>query len=243
MNPDVEAMLQSICERLPPSERAALVLEPRERGVPGTSMLDRTWLSEQIVLRGQRWSTDDPRVLATLWWYSASVWTIGPTLSSLALFDTVLSADPEDLDLHWLPDSRLTGAHSSRLVVTTNSIDTAGQTLRGLYEQVIPLIAEVGRMRERPLWAIAADSLANRLLWLGRAVGEVDRITGLLDPITDAIGPTLPRARYARTDDHDAMHPHRCSCCLLYLAPQQQKCASCPKGGALRETTRQSVGR
>lgn len=193
-------MLRAVLERLPRSERDSLELGPGERLVPGVAMEDRTWLAQQLSLRGQLWSTDDRRVLVTLWWYSASVWTIGPTLTALALFDKVLSADPADLSRHWLPDSRVTGAYSSRLVPADVPVRAAGQTIRHLYERVIPTLADLGGMRPRPLWAVAADSMANRLLWLGQAVGDVQRVTGLLDPLIDAVGQPLPPPGHATHD-------------------------------------------
>ena len=49
-------------------------------------------------------------------------------------------------------------------------------------------------MRERPLWAIATDSLANQLLTLGRALGDVPAATALAGPLAAAIGAPLPVA-------------------------------------------------
>ncbi len=165
---------------------------------------------------------------------------IGPTLTSLVMGSDLLSAEVPDLDLHWLPDSRVTGATSRRVLHGDDRLALAGESLRSLYSHVLPILAEYGHMRERPLWAIAADAIANRLLWLGRALSSelenVKRVTSLLDPLTEQIGGPLPLTRYTRTDDFEAMHTHRCSCCLLFLTPQGGKCASCPRGGDLRVT-------
>jgi hypothetical protein len=82
-------------------------------------------------------------------------------------------------------------------------------------------------MRERPLWAIATDSLANRLLALGRALGDVPRVTGLAAPLAAAVSPQLPAPRYV--DVAGARFTRRTSCCLLYRVPHEPMCTSCPR--------------
>jgi hypothetical protein len=230
MTTEAARVLGAVLGRLPATERSPLVLGPEERPVPASRVTDRGWLTEQLRLRGERWSTDDARVLGTLWWYSASAWVIGPTLASLVLGESVLSAHPDDLELHWLPDSRITGATSTRVLSTSGpAVLEAARTIRQLYDRVIPALATLADMRPRPLWAIAADALADRLLWLGRACDDLDRATSLLDPLVDAVGRPLPRARYERTPAPDGPRTHRCSCCLLYLTPSQHMCGSCPR--------------
>ena len=62
-------------------------------------------------------------------------------------------------------------------------------------------------MRERPLWAIATDSLANQLLTLGRALGDVaarDRAGRHRWPRRSA--PPLPAPRYVDVGRR-AVHP------------------------------------
>jgi ferric iron reductase protein FhuF len=82
-------------------------------------------------------------------------------------------------------------------------------------------------MRERPLWAIATDSLADRLLALGRAVGDVPRVTALAAPLADAVGPPLPAPRYE--DVAGRRFVRRASCCLLYRVPGWPLCTACPR--------------
>lgn len=226
--PDPAQLLDALLGRLDRDQHSPFTLGVDEHRVAATSMVDRDWLDEQLRLRGLRWGTDDARVLVTLWWYSASSWVVGPTLISLALGDTVLSADLEDLTLHWLPDSRITGAASSRVMPAGRApIDTAAETLRGLFERVVPVLARSAEVGPRPLWAIAADSIANRLLGIGRGVGEVERVTALLHPLSRAIGPSMPKPAY--TGAGPTTETRRVSCCLLYLAPGQTKCGFCPK--------------
>jgi hypothetical protein len=88
-------------------------------------------------------------------------------------------------------------------------------------------VAEAGRMRERPMWAIATDSLANQLLALGRALGDVPTVTGLAAPLAAAIGPPLPAPRYV--DVPRGRVTRRASCCLLVEVPGQAMCTSCPR--------------
>lgn len=226
-------LLAALVARFPADRRAPLVLGADERLVSAVSCADPAWLAEQIGLRSRRWGTDDRRVLATLWWYSASSWVVGPTLTSLALGDDVLSADPADLELHWLTDSRITGATSSRVLTTGAQVDgapaveVAAGTLRRLYDHIIPALATFAEIPPRPLWALAADALATRLLFIGRAVGEVDRVSTLLGPLVDAIGSPMPPTTCRGVGP--AMETKRISCCLLYLAPEQSKCSFCPK--------------
>jgi ferric iron reductase protein FhuF len=82
-------------------------------------------------------------------------------------------------------------------------------------------------MRQRPLWAIATDSLANRLLALGRAAGDVAGATRLAAPLAEAMGSPLPRPRYV--DVRGTRFTRRASCCLLYRIPHQPLCTSCPR--------------
>ena len=87
-------------------------------------------------------------------------------------------------------------------------------------------------MRPRPLWAIAADSLANQLLALGRAVGDVGAATALAGRLAAAVGPPLPAPRYVdvpRPGGGTARFTRRASCCLAYLVPHDVVCTSCPR--------------
>ncbi|MBM9466576.1 (2Fe-2S)-binding protein [Nakamurella leprariae] len=234
---DARSVLAEVLAAVPADEHGPLVPGPGTTPVPFARALERDWLADQIGLRGQRWGTDDPRTLATLWWYSASVWVQCPSLASLVVAGRALSPRLDEVTMHWLPDSRITGSTCAAVLPGTDQVAALGAALRETFAAVIPVVAELGGgIRERPLWAIASDSLANRLLWIGRAVGDVTGATALAVPLARAIGAPFPVPRYvdvapdpARPDHDLARFTRRCSCCLLYEAPGADKCTSCPK--------------
>ena len=83
-------------------------------------------------------------------------------------------------------------------------------------------------MRERPLWAIATDSLANQLLALGPGAGRRagrDRARRRRWPPRSA--PPLPAPRYV--DVAGARFTRRASCCLIVRLPRGPLCTSCPR--------------
>jgi hypothetical protein len=111
--------------------------------------------------------------------------------------------------------------------VATGAGQDPAADLRATIAAVVGVVAEAGRMRERPLLAIATDSIANRLLDLGRALGQVSRITALAGPLADAVGAPLPSPRYV--DVAGARFVRRGSCCLLDHTPHGALCTSCPR--------------
>jgi len=212
-----------------------------EVAVPANSVRDPEWMREQIRLRGLIWNTEDTRVLATLWWYSASARMIAPTIASLVITGEPLSPELDDLWLHNKPDSRLSGVTSTAVLpvpsndTTTATYETAapvlatlGAALHKLFAAVIPAVAAAGHMRERPLWALATDAIAGRLLWAGEACGDVERASSMAEPLVAAVNGPMPAPRYTQRATDDRMVTKRVSCCLLYRAPGQHKCRGCP---------------
>jgi ferric iron reductase protein FhuF len=134
-----------------------------------------------------------------------------------------------------LADTRLHLLSGSAPVAATTCAAGPGdlaEELRATLAAVVGAVAEAGEMRPRPLWAIATDSLANRLLALGRAVGDVGAATALAGPLAAAVGPPLPAPRYVdvpRPDGSTARFTQRASCCLAYLVPHDVVCTSCPR--------------
>ena len=193
---------------------------------PAERLADPAWTAELLALRSTRsgapgQGSEDLRVLATLWWYSASSVLLTPPLAGLVT-GIPLSARLGDLTVSLLPSlvpisAEATGPGSGDLAADLRMSLTA----------VVAAVAEAGRMRERPLWAIATDSLADRLLVLGRAVGDVGRATARAAPLAAAIGPVLPVPRYE--DVGSSRFVRRASCCLLYRVPAGTTCTSCPR--------------
>jgi hypothetical protein len=201
---------------------AALGLVPPSSAevVPATALADPVWTAELLALRARAARSTDLRVLATVWWYSVSTVLVTPSLAGLVA-GVPLSGRLGDITVSLLP-----GVQPIAAVATAVDGDLAGD-LRASLSAVISAVAQAGRMRERPLWAIATDSLANQLLAIGRAVGDVPAVTALAGPLAAAIGPPLPVPRYV--DVGGARFTRRASCCLVVELPGGDLCTSCPR--------------
>jgi ferric iron reductase protein FhuF len=204
---------EAVAARIPGAVGFGLVVPAGAPVVPATVLADPAWTAE--VLRG----APDARVAATVWWYSLSLVLLTPPLAGLVV-GVPLSARLPDLAVAF-PHGRPTAA------VSSGDGGDPGADLRATLAAVVAAVAEAGRMRERPLWAIATDSLANRLLALGEAVGDVGRATGLAERLAVAVGPPLPAPRYE--DVGGRRFVRRASCCLLDRLPGMPTCTSCPQ--------------
>ena len=229
---------------MPGAAGLGLVPPPSAALVPGAVLADPAWHAEVLAARVSRQGTADRRVLATVWWYSLSAVLLTPPLAGLAT-GSPLSARLDDTSLYLLTGGRPVAAASSAAFAgpECSAVDGSGgglpvgrpgslpygvgQELRTALGAVVAAIAEAGGARERPLWAIAADSIAGRLLALGQALGTVPEVTALAGPLGAAVGPPLPGPRYV--DVAGARFVHRVSCCLLYRVPAEQMCLSCPR--------------
>jgi ferric iron reductase protein FhuF len=209
-----------VAARIPGAAALGLVPPPAAEVVPATVLADPAWTVARLASRARQQGSADRRVLATVWWYSASAVLLTPPLAGL-LAGVPLSGRLEDTSVSLLP-----GGLPAAAVAAAGGKDLAGD-LRDSLAAVITAVAEAGRMRERPLWAIATDSLANQLLTLGRALGDVPTVTAEARPLAAAIGPPLPEPRYV--DVAGARFTRRASCCLMYLLPGQPLCTSCPR--------------
>ena len=210
----------AVAARIPGAAALGLLPPPAAEMVPATVLADPAWTSARLAARARQQGSTDRRVLATVWWYSASTVLLTPPLAGL-LAGVPLSGRLEDTSISMLP-----GGLPAAAVASAGGKDLAAD-LRDSLAAVIAAVAEAGRMRERPLWAIATDSLANRLLVLGRALGDVPAATAVAQPLAAAIGAPLPEPRYV--DVAGARFTHRASCCLMYLLPGQPLCTSCPR--------------
>ncbi|GAA1655241.1 (2Fe-2S)-binding protein [Fodinicola feengrottensis] len=199
---------------------------------PASASTDPAWLDQQIAAAASTYRTADARVAGTMWWYAAS-WAMlaGPLATLLA---TGYPVDPA-LDatfLHVRPGGLVSATHSVR----TLEKDDLPAALRELFQDVITAICEVTKQRDRPLWAIAADSLATQALAAGTAVGDIARGSQVAVEIASAIGDPLPQPRFVDIPykNHESCQRfvHRTSCCLIYLVPGNALCTSCPRRSA-----------
>ena len=209
-----------VAARLPGAGAFGLVVPPGAALVPATLLADPAWTAQLLDARAPRGRPAERRVLATVWWYSASSVLVTPPLAGLVA-GLPLSARLEDLTVALLPGAVPIAA------VSGAGVPDPAEDLRASLAAVVAAVAEAGGMRERPLWAIATDSLANRMLDLGRAAGDPAAATVRARALADAIGDPLPVPRYE--DVGGARFTRRASCCLLYELPSGSMCTSCPR--------------
>ncbi|MFQ1003343.1 (2Fe-2S)-binding protein [Modestobacter sp. SSW1-42] len=216
----------SVAARLPGAGALGLLAPPGAAVVPAVRLADPGWTAQVLAARALRQRTRDRRVLATQWWwYSASSVLLTPALAGLVT-GVRLSARLADTSVHLLA-----GHTPIAATATAGAGDDVAGELHGSLAAVVAAVAEAGGMRARPLWAIATDSLANRLLALGGAVGDVGAVTALAGPLAAAIGGPLPAPRYvdvATPSGGTARFTRRASCCLLDRVPHEVRCTSCP---------------
>lgn len=196
--------------------------------VPATAVLDPAWLGERLAESARRYRTDDPRVAAILWWYSASTVLLTPALATYAVTRWAVDPRPEATTLHMRRDGLPSGARASAVAGDTPS--EVGAALGVGVEAYVAALVGTASVRPRAAWAIAVDSIAGVLLRAGTTIGEAAAATALAEPLvaaaSDAVGQALPRPRYV--DFGRTRFVHRTSCCLLYRAPGQPMCTSCP---------------
>lgn len=200
---------------IPGAAALGLVAPPSAPLVPATRLADPASTAQMIAGR-----TGPSRAAATVWWYSVSAVLLTPALAGLVT-GVPLSGRLADTSLVFRPDGLPVAA------VSTESADDLPAELRETLSAVVAAVAAAGRMRERPLWAIATDSIANQLLALGRALGDVPSATAHAAPLAAAIGAPLPAPRYE--DVAGARFSRRASCCLIEELPSGSRCTSCPR--------------
>jgi hypothetical protein len=206
----------SVAARIPGAAALGLVPPPSARSVPAVDLADPDRVARLI---GARAPTVD-RVTTTVWWYSVSTVLLTPALAGLVT-GVPLSGRLADTSLAFRPDGLPVAAVSS-----AHGDDLAAE-LRETLAGVVAAVATAGGLRERPLWAIATDSIANQLLALGRALGDVPAATAHAAPLAAATGAPLPVPRYV--DVAGARFTRRASCCLMLELPGGAVCTSCPR--------------
>src|SRR5206468_426608 len=101
-----------------------------------------------------------------------------------------LSAAIDDLEVSLGPAGLVSSA-TSRAPGPADPGPSLGETLGA----VIGAVCAAAGLRPRPLWAVAVDGLANRLLTLGRAGGEVERATEVARRLTASMRAPVPSPR------------------------------------------------
>ena len=217
MSGDLQA---AVAARLPGAAALGLVVPPGATVVPGEMLADAGWTARRLAELARRYRTDDRRVLGVLWWYSASAVLVAPAVAGLVT-GLPLSAQPADTEV-----ALLAGALPIAVTSSAPAADVAGELREALSGAVAATVDAAG-VRPRPLWAIATDAIAGRLLEAGRAIGNVPGATTLAERLAAAVGPPLLPPRFV--DVAGVRFVRRVSCCWLYRAPGQPMCTSCPR--------------
>lgn len=190
-------------------------------------MLDGDWMRERLALASRLYGRAPERVLGTVWWYSTSAVLLGQPMRTL-LAGTPADPALEAVTLRILPDGRLLDAYSARTF--DGDLTAFGERLRTALTAAVDAVSAACGAASPALWAIATDSVANQLLLAGQAAGArlsgEQRAVRLADELATAVGPQLPRPRFAQAGPHLVVR--RASCCLIDRIPGGGTCASCP---------------
>jgi hypothetical protein len=181
--------------------------------VSATAIADPSWLAEQLDMCARRFRVGT-RTSGVLWWYSASTVLLGPPAQTYVLGGPVSAPALDAMTLSVHPDGRVLDARAAGTVPRAE----APARVADLVATCVAHVAPASGAPERALWAIASDSLANRVLWAGGA--EADAVAMAADR-------RLPPPRFTAVGGRGVVR--RSSCCLVYESPGQHKCASCPR--------------
>ncbi len=178
---------------------------------PVSAFGDPAWLAAQVAAMARAYRCEDRGVLGVLWWYSASSVLLAPTVESLVVTGKAL--DPAKITVYSHPDGRMLAARSAGVCAAP------GAALHAVLATGAAATSALTGARARVLWAIAADSLANRVLWAG---GDPAFALDLAASVAD-----LPAPRFVSVGGRTIVR--RGSCCLIYQATGGDKCVSCPR--------------
>ncbi|MBA3293911.1 MAG: iron reductase, partial [Geodermatophilaceae bacterium] len=215
---DTPAALQArVLAGIPRALHSLLRPSPGTKPLGAAAITDPDWLPAQLALGGRMWQTDDQHLLATLWWYSASHSLITPTVATLLVTGRAVSPALDDLVLHQFPDGIVGGAHSTAAVPGDGP--AVARALGATLTSVIDAVSAFTKSGIRPLWALATDGLAERLLFFGAALGCVGKARLLAEALCGGIGAPLLAPRYVDVSaptGRTQTFLRRSSCCLLY---------------------------
>lgn len=191
--------------------------------LPASAMTDADWMRDRVADTGRRWDCSDARVNGTLWWYSAS-----STLAFLAVSTAMVTGTAADPSLN---DSRIclrdNGYLAGMVSDTVISVADLPQALGGAFTGIVDALAIASGARTQALWAIAADSIANRSLDVGAALDDRALGSSFASWLVGEMAAPLPTPRFV--DVGGRRFTQRCSCCLLYKTGGADKCTSCPR--------------
>lgn len=188
--------------------------------VPATSVTDPSWLADQLDAAARRYRLARPASVGVLWWYSASSALLGPPVATAVRGGPVADPALASMTLLLHPDGRVLDARSSAVVAA----DMLGERLAAALSTAVAAVAAASGAPEPALWAITTDSLANQVLWAGGTPPVAESVAA---SVAESVGGALPVPRYVSVGDRHAVR--RASCCLIYQAPGEQKCVSCPR--------------
>jgi ferric iron reductase protein FhuF len=213
-------------------------LPPALASLPGSLLADESWLSERIDQLGRQLRCPERRTNATLWWYSASVVLLGPSVHAVVTAGDGLELTPSTIRFTLRRNGYLERvvpgpALAGRPVDPADGPAALGRHLDGALAQVIVPLARTGQVSERSLWAVAVDSLATRVLAETSVTpGGTVRAPQIATAIAEAAPRLRPLPRYQEVTGRPGRpaqrYVRRGSCCLLFRVPDGL-CISCPK--------------
>lgn len=178
------------------------------------AVTDPNWLADALAATAARFRLTGSVTTGVLWWYSISSVLLGPVAESYVRGGRVADPALASMTLFVQPDGRVLDARSS----STVDASAAAERVAAAVATCVDAVATASGAAERALWAIATDSLANRVLWAGGSP---------VHAVALAADERFPVPRYVTVGGQSAVR--RASCCLVYQSPGQQKCVSCPR--------------
>jgi hypothetical protein len=178
--------------------------------VAAAEINDAGWLRAQLDAAAARYRLGRRPTLGVIWWYSTSSVLLGVAAGGM---------DPglDRVTLYLTPDGLVLDARSA---VALPDPGRLGARLADTLSASISSVAAESGAPRRALWAIATDSLANRMLWAGGAPADARRLAA-------AVGGALPVPRFVSVRGRPVVR--RASCCLIYHVSGIEKCTSCPR--------------
>lgn len=198
-------------------------------------------------------AADDTRFQAQLWWWSMCGALVGPSLASILISDSA----PVWQWSSWrafLRDDYWVGFQALQFedldAESPNEVRGCGERLAQFLAPLADAVSSVGGIKSAPLWAVAADAVANAAVaagnelmepWRGALVGKhavegIGRVHKVPTPrfVDTTAGEVLPwdesAAESGAEPDLDVVtHLERATCCMILHSPVAELCVSCPK--------------